>query len=70
MTHKESPLRNGHAALCLGNSNQHRKEANFTMTITKIAAIVALATVTLSLGACCHKQCCQQPCPATVGKSK
>jgi hypothetical protein len=40
------------------------------MTITKIAAIVALAAATLSLGACCHKQCCQQPCPATVGKSK
>ena len=40
------------------------------MTITKIAAIVALATAALSLGACCHKQCCQQPCPATVGKSK
>ncbi|MEI6081020.1 MAG: hypothetical protein WCR44_01160 [Verrucomicrobiota bacterium] len=40
------------------------------MTITKIAAIVALATAALSLGACCHKQCCQQPCPTTVGKCK
>jgi len=51
-------------------SNQHTKEAKFIMTITKIAAIVALATAALSLGACCHKQCCQQPCPATVGKCK
>jgi len=40
------------------------------MTITKIAAIVALATVTLSLGACCHKQCSQKLCPTTLGKSK
>ncbi len=51
-------------------SNQHTKEAKFIMTITKIAAIVALATAALSLGACCHKQCCQQPCPTTVGKCK
>jgi hypothetical protein len=34
------------------------------MTITKIVAIVALAATTLSLGACCHKQCCQMPCPS------
>jgi hypothetical protein len=34
------------------------------MTITKIAAVVALAVATLSLGACCHKQCCEQkPAP-------
>lgn len=33
-------------------------------TITKIAAVLALAATTLSLGACCHKkQCCQQPAP-------
>ena len=35
-------------------SNQHTKEAKFIMTITKIAAIVALATAALSLGACCQ----------------
>ena len=29
------------------------------MTITKIAAVVALAVAILSLGACCHKPCCQ-----------
>jgi hypothetical protein len=37
------------------------------MTITKIAAIIALAATSLSLGACAHK-CCQQP--ATSVKSK
>jgi hypothetical protein len=40
------------------------------MTITKIAAIIALAAASLSLGACCHKQCCQQSCPSSSGKSK
>jgi hypothetical protein len=49
------------------SSNQHRKEAKFTMTITKIAAVVALAAATLTLGACASKQA---PAPATVGKSK
>lgn len=44
-------------------SNQLRKEAKYSMTITKIAAVVALAVATLSLGACCHKPCCQQPAP-------
>jgi hypothetical protein len=48
-------------------SNQHRKEAKNTMTITKIAAVVALAAATLTLGACAQKQA---PAPATVGKSK
>jgi len=33
------------------------------MTITKIVAVVALAAATLTLVACCHKQCCQQPAP-------
>jgi hypothetical protein len=33
------------------------------MTITKIAAVVALAVASLTLGACCHKQCCTQPAP-------
>ena len=32
------------------------------MTITKIAAVVALAVASLTLGACAHK-CCQQPAP-------
>jgi len=32
-------------------------------TITKIAAVVALAAATLTLGACCHKQCCTKPAP-------
>jgi len=57
-------------AVCLNASNQLTKEANFIMTIIKTAVIVALATAALSLGACCHKQCCQQPCPATDAKSK
>ena|GEM_PF-489684 len=48
-------------------SNQLRKEAKFIMTITKIAAVVALAAATLTLGACAQKQA---PAPATVGKSK
>ena len=39
------------------------------MTITKIAAVVALAAATLTLGACCHKQCCQ-PNSACQVKSK
>jgi hypothetical protein len=50
--------------------NQLTKEAKFIMTITKIAAIIALAAASLSLGACCHKQCCQQSCPSSSGKSK
>ena len=50
--------------------NQLTKEAKYIMTITKIAAIIALAAASLSLGACCHKKCCQQSCPATSGKSK
>jgi hypothetical protein len=33
------------------------------MTITKIAAVVALAVASLTLGACCHKQCCTNPAP-------
>jgi hypothetical protein len=33
------------------------------MTITKIAAVVALAAASLTLGACCHKQTCTQPAP-------
>jgi hypothetical protein len=37
------------------------------MTITKIAAVVALAAATLSLGACASKQA---PAPATSMKSK
>jgi hypothetical protein len=33
-------------------------------TITKIAALIALAATTLALGACCSKKpCCQQPAP-------
>jgi hypothetical protein len=40
------------------------------MTITKIAAIIALAAATLSLGACCHKQSCQQTSPSSCGKCK
>ena len=48
-------------------SNQLKKEAKFIMTITKIAAVVALAAATLTLGACAQKQA---PAPATVGKSK
>jgi len=51
----------------LNHSNQHRKEAKYIMTITKIAAVVALAAATLTLGACAQKQA---PAPATVGKSK
>jgi len=47
--------------------NQHRKEAKYNMTITKIAAVIALAAATLTLGACAQKQA---PAPATVGKSK
>jgi len=39
------------------------------MTITKIATVVALAAATLTLGACCHKQCCSQT-PACQVKSK
>jgi len=34
-----------------------------TKTKTRIVAIVALAATALSLGACCHKRCCQQPAP-------
>jgi hypothetical protein len=38
-------------------------------TITKIAAVIALAATTLVLGACsCHKACCQQS--ASCVKSK
>ena len=38
-------------------------------TITKIAALIALAATTLALGACCHKKsCCQQS--ASCVKSK
>ncbi len=48
-------------------SNQQRKEAKYPMTITKIAAVVALAAATLTLGACAHKQA---PAPATSEKSK
>ena len=48
-------------------SNQQRKEAKYIMTITKIAAVVALAAATLTLGACAQKQA---PAPASVGKSK
>jgi len=48
-------------------SNQQSKEANYIMTITKIAAVVALAAATLTLGACAQKQA---PAPASVGKSK
>lgn len=33
------------------------------MTMTKIAAVVALAVASLTLGACCHKQTCQQAAP-------
>lgn len=33
------------------------------MTITKIAAVVALAVASLTLGACCHKHCCTNPAP-------
>jgi hypothetical protein len=51
----------------LFTSNQQRKEAKYTMTITKIAAVVALAAATLTLGACAQKQA---PAPASVGKSK
>ncbi len=47
--------------------NQQRKEAKYSMTITKIAAVVALAAATLTLGACAHKQA---PAPATSVKSK
>jgi len=54
-------------ALKTSFSNQLRKEAKFIMTITKIAAVVALAAATLTLGACAQKQA---PAPATVGKSK
>lgn len=43
--------------------NQQRKEAKYSMTITKIAAVVALAAASLTLGACCHKQTCTQPAP-------
>jgi hypothetical protein len=32
-------------------------------TITKITAALVLAAATISLGACSHKQCCQQPAP-------
>jgi hypothetical protein len=39
------------------------------MTITKIAAVVALAAATLTLGACCHKQSCQ-PTKSCQVKSK
>jgi hypothetical protein len=39
------------------------------MTITKIAAIIALAAASLTLGACCHKQSCQMS-PTSCGKSK
>jgi hypothetical protein len=34
------------------------------MTITKIAAVVALAAASLTLSACCHKQCCTTPAPS------
>jgi hypothetical protein len=51
----------------LVNCNQQRKEAKYIMTITKIAAVVALAAATLTLGACAQKQA---PAPASVGKSK
>jgi hypothetical protein len=51
----------------LFTSNQQRKEAKYIMTITKIAAVVALAAATLTLGACAQKQA---PAPASVGKSK
>jgi outer membrane lipoprotein-sorting protein len=37
------------------------------MTITKIAAVVALAAATLTLGACAHKPA---PMAATAVKSK
>jgi hypothetical protein len=37
------------------------------MTITKIAAVVALAAATLTLGACASKQA---PAPASSVKSK
>ena len=47
--------------------NQQRKEAKYSMTITKIAAVVALAAATLTLGACASKQA---PAPATSVKSK
>lgn len=33
------------------------------MTLTKIIAAIALAAATFSLGACCHKPCCQNPAP-------
>ncbi len=33
------------------------------MTITKIAAVVALVAAILTLGACSHKQCCTKPAP-------
>jgi hypothetical protein len=33
------------------------------MNITKIAAVVTLTVASLTLGACAHKQCCQQPAP-------
>ena len=39
-----------------------RKEAKYSMTMTKIAAVVALAVASLTLGACCHHTC-QQPAP-------
>ena len=39
------------------------------MNITKIIAMVTLAAASLTLGACCHKQCCQ-PASACQVKSK
>jgi hypothetical protein len=48
----------------LGQATSQERRRNRTMTtITKIAAVIALAATTLSLGACCHKKCCQQPAP-------
>ena len=49
--------------LGLLQSYLQRKEAKYSMTITKIAAVVTLAVASLTLGACAHKQCCQQPAP-------
>lgn len=40
------------------------------MTFVKITAIIAIASATLALGACAHKNRQVQPAPATIGTSK